>query len=81
MANDHSKGASAPDQPQALNAVPDDFVHRYVADRAIARLRVIDDVIALHTGERCVNTDELDEVGYMLREVQHWLQDAEALDE
>ena len=33
---------------------------------------------ALHTKERCENTDELDEVGYMLREIQQWLRDGEA---
>jgi hypothetical protein len=38
--------ATPDDTSVELTAVPDDSVSRYVANRAIARLRVIDDVRA-----------------------------------
>ena len=47
-------------------------------ERLTLDTRVIDDVIALHTSERCENTDELDEVGYMLREIQQGLREGKA---
>jgi hypothetical protein len=70
--------ATPDDTSVELTAVPDDSVSRYVANRAIARLRVIDDVRALHCLERRENTHELDEVGYMLREIRQWLRDGRA---
>jgi hypothetical protein len=79
MADENPKGASAPDQEIILSAIPEDSVGRWLADRVIARLGVIEDVIALHTKERCEDTDELDEVGYMLREIQQWLREGKVL--